>query len=91
MSLSRLSAFVFAQGDTLMRLTRVGRPVATLAVLVISVPSAVLAILGLFYWYRADRRFFWLASLTISYLPWSLQVATRSRVFGFLLCRCTQY
>jgi len=53
--------------DTFMRLTHASRPVATLTVLLISVPSGILAIIGLFYWYRTDRRLFWLSTLTIAY------------------------
>lgn len=59
--------FLGGSRSTFMRLTHASRPVATLAVLAISVPSAILAIVGLFYWHPTDRRFFWLASLTIAY------------------------
>jgi uncharacterized membrane protein YccC len=52
----------------LSELTGVGEPIARMLSLVYTVPLAVLAVLGIPYWWRQDRAFTWLVLLVLVYM-----------------------
>jgi hypothetical protein len=64
-----LAMIVFGGGASLLsELTGISESVARLVPLVYTVPLAVLAVLGIPYWWRRDRALAWLVLLVITYM-----------------------
>jgi len=53
--------------ETLIRLAHIGPRVAKLLLLLVTIPEACLAIAGMGYWYRRDRKLCYVLVLTIAY------------------------
>ena len=63
-----LAYIVFGGGaEALSRVSNLSPRVAECIVLLCTVPEACLALVGCWYWYRRDRRLFYLLTLTIAY------------------------
>jgi len=63
-----LAYIVFGGGaEALSRISNLSPRIAECLVLLLTIPEACLAFVGCWYWYRRDRRLFYLLTLTIAY------------------------